>query len=229
MRTAITLIVLMWLGTAAIAGADEFVAENTKDVSFTAPGGRYLARTQALTPTGPSALRARITLSKFEDHPDWATSFQFAILADDQTFLAFQIVQEPDQLTAYIRRFEKGSDETLSIFDFEPRQDEAFTLLMAWTETGKLTASVGRDDKMETLEAEFGHRPEKLRILASGGTMDLQPLELGRMRAIVSSLPATSQPLSVKQSAMAAASDGVCANPAGRASGCTHHRRPPAR
>jgi hypothetical protein len=217
----------MWLGTAVVANADEFVPDSTREVTLKAPGGKYQARSQVIAPTGPSALRARITLSNFEEHPDWATSFQFALMIDDETFLAFQIVQEPDQLTAYIRRLEKGSDETVSIFDFKPVKDETFTLLMAWTETGKLTASVGRDDKMETLEAEFGHRPAKLRIIASGGTMDLKPLELGHMGAIVSSLPATSQPLSANQSAMAASTGGACATPAGRAN-CTHHR-PPAR
>jgi hypothetical protein len=218
----------MWLGTAIVAGADEFVVDSTRDLTLKAPGGKYQAVKQAITPTGPSALRARITLSKFEDHPDWSTSFHLAVMTDEETFLAFQIVQEPDQLTAYIRRLEKGSDETVSIFDFKPVKDETFTLLMAWTEAGKLTASVGRDDKMETLEAEFGHRPEKLRILASGGTMDLKPLELGHMGAIISSLPATSQPLSAKQGAMAASTDGACATPAVRTNGCTHHR-PPAR
>lgn len=228
MRAIQKLLVVMWLGVSGVAGADDFLAESSTDVSLKAPGGQYQARTSEISPTGPSALRARITLSKFESHPEWATSFHFAIRNGDERFLAFQIIRVNDgTLTAYLRRYDKGTDDAVDIFDFEPREGEAFTLLMSWTETGKLTASVGRDDKMETREAEFGYPPEKLRIIASGGTMDITPLELGRVGVVISGLPTPpSQPLSATRSATTTSTGGVCGSPADRAASCTRPGRP---
>lgn len=228
MRNALALIVLIWLGTVVGASADEFVADRTSDVSFKAPGGRYQSRTNEINPTGPSALRARITISKFEDDPVWAPSFQFALLNGEDRFLAFQIVRTTDKtFMAYIRRFNKGDDTEVDVFDFEPREGEAFTLQIAWTETGKLTASVGRDDKMEKREAEFGHRPEKLRIIASGGSMDITPLEFGHMEVVTSSLPAPGPyPLSsARPTPPPQSTDGVCGSPLGGKSLCLPRRR----
>lgn len=228
MRAIGKLLVFMWLGAAGVACADDFLADSSTDVSLKAPGGQYQARTSEISPTGPNALRARITLSKFESHSRWATSFQFAIRNGEERFLAFQIIRVNNgTLTAYFRQFDEGTDTAIDIFDFEPREGEAFTLQMTWTPSGKLTASVGRDDNMETREAEFGYPPEKLRIIASGGTMDITPLELGRVGAVISGLPTPpSQPLSAKSNATSASTSGACGSSVDRARSCAGQGNP---
>lgn len=215
MRYATALALAVGLAAASSAGAGDFVADSSADLSLKAPGGYFEQQLYEITPAGPSALRARITLGKFDPNPDWATSFHFAVLNGDD-YLSFQIVRTDDnQLITYFRKIEKGTDKAVLDFDFKPREAEAFTVLMEWTPEGKVTASVGRDGQMERHEAEFGHAPQKLRVLASGGSMDVTPLELGRMTPVIATLrpPGAFRPASAPQASSSTAM--ACAAPTG--------------
>jgi hypothetical protein len=227
MRRNLVLTLLIGLFAAATATAGEFVADTTSNVSLKAPGGYFQENTYEITPTGPTALRARITVSKFEDHPQWVPSFSFGVTNGDDASFTFGIARlEPGRLTTFFRRYVKGDDKTVVDFAFEPREGEAFTLLMEWTPEGKVRASVGRDGQMEQHEAEFGLPPQTVRVLASGGTLDITPLELGHMEALTTALPASGsfRPSSAPRAQHLQSAKKACALPLSSGSPCNRRR-----
>jgi hypothetical protein len=219
MRNALAIAIFISFAAVAGASAGEFVVDQVGNLSLKAPGGYFQQQEFEITPSGPSALRARITVSKFEDHPEWLPSFSFAV-ANEDAFLSFAIIRtETNRLTTHFRKYDKGDDKILLDFAFEPREGEAFTLQMEWTPEGKVAASVTRDGQIERHEAEFGHPPQKLRILASGGSLDVAPLELGHMQVITSGRSAEGTvPLA------AFASPAIAACGSGGASACRPRR-----
>jgi hypothetical protein len=221
-RNALTLAVLIWLASANNVSAAEFVADSAQDISLSAPGGFYQQKLYELTPTGPSALRARVTFSKVQENPDWPPSIGFGVKNGDDT-LWFNVSRfRAGETKSYFRKVTGNKETDFTDFDFEPREGETFMFQMEWTMEGKVTASIGRNGQMERREGHLGRSPSTLAVLVTGGTLDIMPLELGHMEAVTSSLSLADPGHSAKARPAPAVQtvSGVCATAVGSSIDC---------
>jgi hypothetical protein len=224
MRNALVMAFSFLFLAAGHANADQFVADKVENVTLTASRGEYEKVVYQLTPSGPSALRAQITISELKRHSMWIPAFGFG-LRNGNVMLSFHVVRPEfrfKRLKAYFRMYVPGQEKSVLDFDFQPRVGEPFTLLMHWTAEGKVTASVDNDGQMERHEAELGLPPKELVVAASNGSLSLTPLELGRMESQSSGLttPGSSQTLSSPSGIAVQSPAGPCVPSGGGAGFC---------
>lgn len=187
MRLRTLALILALSGTPAHAA--EFVATSQSNVAIEAEHGMYEDQTHELTPSGPTALRARIAIAEYDRTPKWLPAFGFHV-QDGDHWISFQIVRRLiDNRSKLILTLSEvagvnNNAKTVrsKMFTFVPGKAEQFVLLLSWNEGGQVSATVSGNGTEQRHELSLGAPPKTLQITASTGRMEITPLEFGHIK-----------------------------------------------
>lgn len=175
------------VGQTALSDVGSFVKEKRYDITFDVKSGFYDDDVKALDEKGPSAVRVTATVTKLDRSPTgWGSRFGFTVGSgqdDDFTFVALHVDAGAHAALKLTLRSGKGKMElSQQPFAFQPELGEPFTIQVSWTSEGHVTASAHAKDGIETHEMDLGRRPMHFRASASGGRLELAPIEFGHLR-----------------------------------------------
>lgn len=162
--------------------SDDFEQLSKHEITLEAKGGFFDYQPYDLGPAQLSALRANATIQKIERISQWIPAFGFWIANTETEMVGFQVrCDGRSKPTAALVRYAKNQEVEKQVFESVLSIGEAFEIEMAWTQEGGVTATLGVHGRKERHELNLGLKPKELRVMVSGGRLEVSPLVLGKL------------------------------------------------
>lgn len=162
------------------AEADDFVRTNKHDVTLEVKAGYFDYQQYQLAGHDYSVLRGRATIQKIERGSQWVPVFGFGVGTGAENMVVLQTrFDGKERPTVALLLFKSGKEIDKLPFGIAPELGTPFDVELRWTPTGTVKAMLRVGKAADERKLDLGLRPSELRLLVSGGRIEVAPLELG--------------------------------------------------